>query len=47
MIPVPTNSTVTEKPKFPIVYMADYPAGAFVTGTGVRNAALEFQHLHL
>ena len=22
--------------------MADYPAGAFVTGTGVKNAALEF-----
>jgi hypothetical protein len=31
-----------EKPKFPIVYMTDYPAGAFVTGTGVKNAALEF-----
>jgi hypothetical protein len=31
-----------EKPKFPVVYMADYPAGAFVTGTGVKNAALEF-----
>ena len=43
MIPGPTNSTGTEKPKFPIVYMTDYPAGAFVTGTGVRNAALEFQ----
>jgi hypothetical protein len=31
-----------EKPKFPVVYMTDYPAGAFVTGTGVKNAALEF-----
>ena len=25
-----------EKPKIPVVYMADYPAGAFVTGTGVK-----------
>ena len=32
-----------EKPKIPIVYMTDYPAGAFVTGTGVKNAALEFK----
>ena len=32
-----------EKPKIPIVYMADYPAGAFVTSTGVKNAALEFK----
>jgi hypothetical protein len=32
----------TERPETPIVYMADYPAGAFVTGTGVRNVALEF-----
>jgi hypothetical protein len=31
-----------EKPKNPVVYMADYPAGAFVTGTGVKNVALEF-----
>ena len=31
-----------EKPKIPVVYMADYPMGAFVTGTGVINAALEF-----
>jgi hypothetical protein len=23
-------------------YMTDYPSGAFVTGTGVKNAALEF-----
>ncbi|HEY7319485.1 MAG TPA: hypothetical protein VIE89_18115 [Candidatus Binatia bacterium] len=32
-----------EKPKIPVVYMADYPAGAFVTGTAVKNAALEFK----
>ena len=32
-----------EKPKIPIVYMADYPAGAFITSTGVKNAALEFK----
>jgi hypothetical protein len=31
-----------EKPKIPVVYMADNPSGAFVTGTGVKNAALEF-----
>ena len=31
-----------EKPKIPVVYMTDYPAGAFVTGTGVKNVALEF-----
>lgn len=31
------------KPKAPVVYMADYPAGAFVTGTGFRNVALEFK----
>jgi hypothetical protein len=31
-----------ERPKIPIVYMADYPAGAFVTGTGVKNVALQF-----
>jgi len=31
-----------QKPKIPVVYMTDYPAGAFVTGTGVKNAALEF-----
>ena len=30
------------KPEIPVVYLADYPAGAFVTGTGVRNVALEF-----
>ena len=32
-----------EKPTRPVVYMTDYPAGAFVTGTGVKNAALEFK----
>ncbi len=33
----------SEKPKIPVVYMADYPAGAFVTGTGVKNSALQFK----
>jgi len=33
-----------EKPKIPVVYMSDYPSGAFVTGTGVKNAALEFNN---
>jgi hypothetical protein len=32
-----------ERPKVPIVYMTDYPAGAFVSETGVRNVALEFK----
>jgi hypothetical protein len=32
-----------EKPQTPVVYLTDYPAGAFVTGTGVKNAALEFR----
>lgn len=32
-----------EKPKTPVVYMADYPAGAFISRTGVRNVALEFK----
>ena len=32
-----------EKPKIPVVYLADYPAGAFVTGTGIKNAALQFK----
>jgi hypothetical protein len=31
-----------EKPKIPVLYMTDYPSGAFVATTGVRNAALEF-----
>ncbi|MGE5219208.1 MAG: hypothetical protein ACM3SP_19600 [Chloroflexota bacterium] len=30
------------KPIRPVVYMADYPAGAFVTATGARNVALAF-----
>ena len=33
----------TEKPKNPVVYMADYPSGAFLTATGAKNAALEFK----
>ncbi|MGE5306873.1 MAG: hypothetical protein ACM3TN_26505 [Alphaproteobacteria bacterium] len=32
-----------EKPKLPVVYMSDYPAGAFVSETGVKNVALEFK----
>jgi hypothetical protein len=32
-----------EKPKIPAVYMSDYPSGAFVTETGVKNTALEFK----
>jgi hypothetical protein len=32
-----------QKPNTPVVYMTDYPAGAFITGTGVRNVALEFK----
>jgi hypothetical protein len=32
-----------EKPEKPIVYMVDYPAGAFVRALGVRNVALEFK----
>jgi hypothetical protein len=31
-----------EKPTKPAVYLVDNPAGAFVTGTGVRNVALAF-----
>ncbi|HYA30436.1 MAG TPA: hypothetical protein VEI95_16595 [Acidobacteriota bacterium] len=31
-----------EKPKIPVVYMTDYPSGAFVFGTGVKNTALQF-----
>jgi len=31
-----------EKPKTPVVYMADYPAGAFISRTSVRNVALQF-----
>jgi hypothetical protein len=32
-----------EKPRRSVVYLTDYPAGAFVTAGGVRNVALEFK----
>ena len=32
-----------EKPKTPIVYMTDYPEGAYVREAGVKNTALEFK----
>ena len=32
-----------QKPRKPVLYMTDYPAGAFVTGTGVKNVSLEFK----
>jgi hypothetical protein len=32
----------TQKPRRPVVYMADHPSGAFVSGIGVKNVALEF-----
>jgi hypothetical protein len=32
-----------EKPRVPVLYAADYPSGAFITETGVKNAALEFK----
>jgi len=32
-----------EKPPTPILYMSDYPAGAFISKSGVRNVALEFK----
>jgi hypothetical protein len=32
-----------EKPRTPVVYMADYPSGAFVTETSVKNVALQFK----
>ncbi|MGH7871031.1 MAG: hypothetical protein ACREQO_02300 [Candidatus Binatia bacterium] len=32
-----------EKPRTPVVYLTDYPAGAFVTRTGIKNAALKFK----
>lgn len=32
-----------EKPPAPVLYMSDYPAGAFIAGSGVRNVALEFK----
>jgi hypothetical protein len=31
-----------QKPIRPVVYMADHPSGAFVSGIGVKNVALEF-----
>ena len=31
------------RPALPVVYMTDYPAGAFVTGNGVKNTALQFK----
>jgi len=31
-----------EKPKTPVVYMTDYPAGAYVGAAGVKNVALRF-----
>jgi hypothetical protein len=31
-----------QKPKVPVVYMADHPSGAFVSRIGVKNVALEF-----
>ena len=32
----------TQKPRRPVVYMADHPSGAFVSGIGIKNVALEF-----
>ncbi|OGF82014.1 hypothetical protein A2924_00220 [Candidatus Giovannonibacteria bacterium RIFCSPLOWO2_01_FULL_44_16] len=32
-----------EKPNSPIVYLTDYPSGAFVTGPGAVNAAMKFK----
>ena len=32
----------TQKPRRPVVYMTDHPSGAFVSGIGVKNVALEF-----
>lgn len=32
-----------EKPTVPIVYMTDHPSGAFVSASGVKNAALQFK----
>lgn len=31
-----------EKPEFPVVYLTDHPAGAFITASDVRNVSLEF-----
>src|SRR5437660_1403136 len=38
-----TSVYAARKPESPVVYMADYPTGAFVTGNRVKNAALEFK----
>jgi hypothetical protein len=32
-----------DKPPAPVLYMSDYPAGAFIAGSGIRNVALEFK----
>ncbi|MBM4297511.1 MAG: hypothetical protein FJ143_07195, partial [Deltaproteobacteria bacterium] len=32
-----------QKPNRPVVYMTDYPSGAFVRASGVKNTALEFK----
>ena len=32
----------TQKPRRPVVYMADHPSGAFVSAIGMKNVALEF-----
>jgi hypothetical protein len=32
----------THRPRRPVVYMADHPSGAFVSGIGMKNVALEF-----
>lgn len=31
------------KPRLPVLYMTDYPGGAFMTASGARNVALEFK----
>lgn len=31
-----------EKPNKPVVYLTDYPSGAFIGGTSVKNTALQF-----
>ena len=32
----------SQRPRIPVVYMADHPSGAFVSGFAVKNVALEF-----
>lgn len=32
-----------QKPTRPVIYMTDYPSGAFVRASGVKNTALEFK----